>query len=187
MMQGIMWIILGGTIGLAALVDARRGSHRQPDLRAPITIDGITLRLPAGWRMRDSDESQFPLTAIDDAFGRMLTVDVETIGIGEIFGMSIDRRRGRSTTRGEVPLGSVKVPLVLRQLRDDETDEQFSEFAATRRLAPTRRITVTLLTATTSRPQLAIEETLFRRLVSEIHIQNDIPPASTAPATTQSE
>jgi hypothetical protein len=186
-MQAIMWIILGGTIGLAALVDARRGSHRQPDLRDPITIDGVTLRLPAGWRVRDNDESQFPINAIDDAFGRMFTVDVETVGIGEIFGMTIDRRRGRQSTRGEVPLGSVKVPVVLRQLRDDETGEQFSEFVATRRLSPTRRISVTLLTATTSSSQLAMEETLFRRLATEIHIHNDTPPAASAPATTPSE
>jgi hypothetical protein len=187
MMQGIMWIILGGTLALAGLVDSHRAARRDPQLRDPITIDGVTLRLPADWRVRGNDDSQFPIVAIDDGFGRVYTVDVQTLGMGELFGMAIDRRRGRQQSRGDISLGMAKVPLILRQIHDDEDDEDYSEFTATRRLGAAQRITVKLLTAATSRPQVAAEETLFRRLVSEIHFENDSPPAATAPATTPSE
>src|SRR5689334_16676499 len=51
MMQGIMWIILGATVGLAALVSHHRRSAFEVKLAPPITYRGVTVQLPKGWKI----------------------------------------------------------------------------------------------------------------------------------------
>src|SRR2546421_5122303 len=57
MMQGIMWIILGATVGLAALVSHHRRSAFEVKLAPPITYRAVTVQLPKGWKItKNPDE-----------------------------------------------------------------------------------------------------------------------------------
>src|SRR5690349_10544955 len=69
MMQGIMWIILGATVGLAALVSHHRRSAFEVKLAPPITYRSVTVQLPKGWTIKKtSDElSSTLITATESA------------------------------------------------------------------------------------------------------------------------
>src|SRR5206468_10299959 len=57
MMQGIMWIILGATVGLAALVSHHRRTSIDVKLGDAISYRGVTVQLPKGWEIvKTSDE-----------------------------------------------------------------------------------------------------------------------------------
>src|SRR5262245_25799739 len=73
-MQAIMWIILAGTIGLAALVDARVAGTRNA-LGPTLTIGGnVRLQLPAGWIGAEDDESFIEARESNDQLARAIRV-----------------------------------------------------------------------------------------------------------------
>ena len=47
--QIVMWVILGGTVLLAALVSSYRRNALQVALAPPETIKGITIQIPRRW------------------------------------------------------------------------------------------------------------------------------------------
>lgn len=47
-MQAVMWLILGGTVGLAQLIAYKR-NHAPIELGAPVRLGQVDVRLPAGW------------------------------------------------------------------------------------------------------------------------------------------
>ena len=85
LMQSIMWIILGATVGLAALVSYQRGSSGETRLVDPITYRGATVPLPKGWTITKTADELSPvlLTATEpkrdnngdeDSGGRILRI-----------------------------------------------------------------------------------------------------------------
>jgi hypothetical protein len=54
LMQSAMWVILGGTVGLAALLDRHQQQQTQILLAAPLQCGDIRLQLPAGWETESS-------------------------------------------------------------------------------------------------------------------------------------
>jgi hypothetical protein len=81
LMQSIMWIILGGTIGLAALVDQRRHSSLNADLGEPQQFKGFSIRLPADWTPSEEQQNPKALVELQEPNfgdeGRMLSVTLK--------------------------------------------------------------------------------------------------------------
>src|SRR5438034_7830376 len=68
MMQGIMWIILGASVGLAALVSHHRRSAFELKLAPPITYRTVTVQLPKGWKLtKNPDELSSTLITADES------------------------------------------------------------------------------------------------------------------------
>src|SRR5947199_9881843 len=67
LIQGIMWIILGATVGLAALVRHHRKSWLEVKLAPAMTYRQVTAQLPKGWEIiKTSDPlSEVLLTATE--------------------------------------------------------------------------------------------------------------------------
>src|SRR5438045_1405036 len=58
--QAVMWLILGATIALAAMVDNHRSGPAAISFEKPQTHKGLTAALPHGWKItrgRESDGS----------------------------------------------------------------------------------------------------------------------------------
>jgi hypothetical protein len=49
LMQSAMWVILGGTVGLAALLDRHQRQETRINLTPPMQVGNVVLRLPANW------------------------------------------------------------------------------------------------------------------------------------------
>jgi hypothetical protein len=88
MMQGIMWIILGATVGLAALVSYERRSSIDVKLDGPKDFRGVSVQLPKGWEVSKKTDplSSVLLTATeskkdedDGSSGRVIRIVREPI------------------------------------------------------------------------------------------------------------
>jgi hypothetical protein len=55
-MQIVMWLLLAGTVGLAALVNQYVQRQPRVTLSEPIAGDGLILRLPRGWQLVDEPD-----------------------------------------------------------------------------------------------------------------------------------
>ena len=60
LMQAAMWLIFGGTIALAALVNRHETEARRVDLTDPQTFGNLELSLPRGWQT-SAGEAEQPL------------------------------------------------------------------------------------------------------------------------------
>src|SRR2546430_130791 len=75
MMQGIMWLILGATVGLAALVNQAKQHSMKVVLDAPRELDGFSIRLPLGWEGAESPaDNEGTITLKDPDAGNVLMV-----------------------------------------------------------------------------------------------------------------
>ncbi|HWP39360.1 MAG TPA: hypothetical protein VNL70_00445, partial [Tepidisphaeraceae bacterium] len=96
-----MWIVLAGTVGLAAVVNHARRQDLNPSLGQPRTFGQVTLRLPEDWHL--SDSSQNPavlLIAWDRVFDRQLIVSQHAISLFDLLlGLDVEPRSaaGRHT------------------------------------------------------------------------------------------
>jgi hypothetical protein len=55
LMQSAMWVILGATVGLAALLDRHQHMETRVTLGSPVQCGGIQLQLPSHWMIESSD------------------------------------------------------------------------------------------------------------------------------------
>src|SRR6185436_2809849 len=51
-MQAVMWVILGATVALAALVTSEKRRESRVQLGDPTEYNNLTLRLPRRWKTR---------------------------------------------------------------------------------------------------------------------------------------
>jgi hypothetical protein len=58
LMQAAMWLIFGGTVGLAQLVAHHRRASPQADLGPPRPWGRLTVRLPDGWEIEERESDQ---------------------------------------------------------------------------------------------------------------------------------
>lgn len=54
-MQGVMWLILGGSVGLAALVNHRIRESMHIELGEEIPYGNLIVRLPVGWKVQSGE------------------------------------------------------------------------------------------------------------------------------------
>src|SRR6187397_1503616 len=114
MMQGIMWVILGATIGVAALVDRQKASKLEVKLAEPVKLDGgISIRLPAGWKEVDTPSGSETLIAVEDtAFDRAISVQLEQLSISDFL-----VGRGGSVPE-QIPMGDASGTLRRRVIEE---------------------------------------------------------------------
>jgi len=75
-MQSAMWLILGGTVGLAALLDRHQHLQMSTTLGPPVQCGDIRLQLPAHWMVEYSDLGMITARdpGIDPPWGRKTEV-----------------------------------------------------------------------------------------------------------------
>ena len=106
-----MWLILGGTVGLAALVDNQRSNPQNVPLAPPVAYGFLQIRPPQGWRAsRSSGQLVFREEGADpdnetDETGRVLSI---AAGPGDLVqGGRVPARKGGPPAR---PLRDAAVP-----------------------------------------------------------------------------
>ena len=110
LMQVLMWLILGGTIGLAQLVTYHR-SHAPIALSPPVQVGPFLVRVPDGW----SVEARGPKLDAEDDAGRHLLVLALPITAASDDGVDVDaggQGRGGSETmefRGLHQTGTMQI------------------------------------------------------------------------------
>lgn len=77
-LQAVTWLVLGGSMALAAWIDHRRSSQFDVGLGEPRTVGRLTLRLPKGWEVEGPAGTPLAIRAKDfDRQGRVrLTLTV---------------------------------------------------------------------------------------------------------------
>jgi len=144
MMQAIMWIVLAGTVGLAAVVNHARQQDLSPSLGQPRSFGLITLRLPDDWRI--SDSSQDPgvlLIAWDPVFDRQLIVSEHGIGLFDLLGLSTEPRSGAGRRTERIQVGDDQGVLSIQHEVDEQQD--YYRLSAARGLRGGRVLLLTLI------------------------------------------
>jgi len=81
-MQSAMWLILGATVGLAALVDRHQHQSKMIALGDEVQCGNVRLRLPAGWGLQASSAEIGLITALGPMDGQSQRVLYVTRGAG---------------------------------------------------------------------------------------------------------
>jgi hypothetical protein len=85
-MQAIMWVLLGASVGLAALANHHLRDAHYISLSNPIVDDAFTFRLPEGWKTdsaRTGANSIYLATESDESDAqRIITINHLRIGAG---------------------------------------------------------------------------------------------------------
>lgn len=81
-MQGAMWVVLGATVGLAALVSHEKRQAQRADLGPPQQVGGVWLRLPEGWQssVEASDDQTLKVVVSEPGgslYRRTLLIELE--------------------------------------------------------------------------------------------------------------
>ncbi len=122
LMQSIMWMILGATIGLAALVDHKRYNAMNADLGEPRQFKGFSIRLPAAWTAPEEPLNAKSLIEVREPYfgdeGRIISVMLKQPSIADaIVALTNTTDDSESVKREEsVPMGDSDGRLVVRRI-----------------------------------------------------------------------
>ena len=106
LMQSIMWIVLLGTVGVAAMVDRARARSLYAPLDPPERFDNFTVQLPSGWEKLDDTDPRIIVHLDDEAHARDLLIQLRRPSFVEMFVPSVDPPLKPSTTQ-KIPMGEV--------------------------------------------------------------------------------
>lgn len=151
MMQAIMWIILGGTVGLAALVDRGRQNSLEVRLGDPTHLDGIRIRLPRNWAVTSPDEVSDNIELQEpgmDDWPRTIKVSVQAAPGVSLFHL-FDSSNVRADQYVNIPFGDAQGQLAIRRITPEGPFAQFSgvyvlQLTATRQIPKGRFVQVEL-------------------------------------------
>ena len=171
MMQGIMWIILGGTVGLAALVNQHKQRLLHVELGPPTKLDGISIRLPQGWESFDAEGSSRAVVSLrDPEFDDELQVSLHQRTLFERF-RSGGASAGRGASSEQIPVGSGSGQLVRRGL---SVQGQYvaSMLTVSSTLPDGRELSIELVCPTAGRTsRLAREIELIKQIAASVRIE----------------
>jgi hypothetical protein len=163
MMQGIMWLILGATVGGAALVDHIKNNALSVPLGPAMAFDDVTLSLPQGWEPLDASSDPQILVALRDP----------NLG-DEIFVTREATTGGRLLER--IPIGDRQGTLRLDVSHDNGESEV--DLIASRPMPSGPPLTIMLSTDSTPQADaLQAEIDLIKRVAAtvKIHAGSDVP------------
>lgn len=123
MMQGIMWLILGATIGAAALVDHLKEAGLHPSLAERVELNGVTFNLPSGWTNLDHEVENDQIMRGDPRLGDLVLVSVRQMGFDEVFGQTQRAPGARPVFLDEIPLGEFTGRLVFDRVKISGVDD----------------------------------------------------------------
>jgi hypothetical protein len=177
MMQIIMWVILGATIGLAALVDRHLGNRLDVRLGEPRELPGLTVRLPLGWETEDtSDDPQTLVYLFDRSNRRAMDVRVERPGLSELLGLGGRSRRPTRELISQIPFGDGTGQLT-RRVGSLQSGSSYVELTASRGLARGGTLSISLTAPiSSSQADLGREIDLIKRVAASVTINSASEP-----------
>jgi len=139
-----MWLILGGTLAVAALVDRHRQAQLEIRLGDAVSISGYTIQVPQGW-LEESPEGRTDTVALRepgmDQWGRTIQINISKPTPLSLFKLLSSTSSGSVDTKPvSIRFGDGDGKLTVRRIDDDERFNQLTgvhvyRFIATRELA----------------------------------------------------
>jgi len=185
LMQSSMWLILGGTVGLAALLDRHQHAELRVTLDHPIQVGSIRLLLPAHWMLEFTDAGM--LTATDTTtYPPQRTLDVTVAPPAEaglIDDLLRKRNAGPAQTfpfgQGEQTMGTLYAWTQSIPIEDDGETGTLGNVLATAILRNGPEVTLRLKHEAASSESLDPEDDidLVKRIAATVQLDpSDAPP-----------
>lgn len=172
MSQTIMWLILGATVGAAALVNQSKQRAMSAPLGDPEQLRGITVRLPSHWENLDEEAEGDQLIRHDPPFARYLVVTYRQLGITDMFRLATDPPEEGMAFVEEIDFGGQ--PARLMQQRG--SPEPVKELTVSRRLPQAREVSISLIVRDTGRrSDISREVELIKRVAASVEIRGNPP------------
>jgi hypothetical protein len=186
LMQAVMWLILGATVALAALLDRHLRLAQNIDFSSPITEAPVTFSLPAGWKTwtRQAEGDAIVHVATDSTGGidRTLTISLQRIPhtmppaeyILRALPISgqLSRDDFRSITIDGWPAANLHWAAQAVSL-ETSGDVEFSSTSAV--VLPGYQAVMIRLTKNKGAPLDAADDRLYRQVLDRIHISTTRP------------
>jgi hypothetical protein len=122
LMQTIMWLILGATIGLAALVDHRQHKFLSADLGEPRQFEGFSIRLPSAWSAPEDQRNPQAVVEVAEPYfdydGRVISVTLKQPSLVDAVSAlaGAGREEGTIKLSEKIPMGDGMGTLMVRKL-----------------------------------------------------------------------
>jgi hypothetical protein len=172
MSQTIMWLILGATVGAAALVNQSKQRAMSAPLGDPEQLRGISIRLPSHWENLDEDADGDQFIRRDPDFLRYLVVSYRQLGITDMFRLGAEPPEAGMGFVEEIDLGGQ--PARLMQQRGSA--EPVRELTVSRRLPQAREVSISLIVRDTGRrSDISREVELIKRVAASVEIRGNPP------------
>lgn len=115
-MQGIMWVILAGTVAAAALVNYEVRKTHGGELGPPVSLGDVSIQLPKGWRVDNEGDTFIDVHEGRDDSGRDLSVKLGPPGSLMDSLRSLTSGDDSSPMRiAQIPVGEQTGSLVVRK------------------------------------------------------------------------
>lgn len=165
-----MWLILGATVGAAALVNRVKEAALHPALAERVQVDGISVSLPEGWVNLDHEGETDEILRRDPRTGDLVIIAVRQLGFDEIYGMTQRSRGSQPMFLDEIELGGAPARLMIDRVTIGRV-QGIPALVAARRLPQLREITITFLApAADKRPSLSREVDLIKRIAASVEV-----------------
>lgn len=119
-MQATLWLILGASVGVAALVSyVRKGVMDRIDLGPSLQLQTVSIRLPKDWRVRERSDGWEAIERVRSPWRRQIAVS-ERDPREDSF---LERLFGSAPARGQtpdVPMGPTTGALSMEEVELDE-------------------------------------------------------------------
>lgn len=167
MMQSIMWLILGGTVGVAAVVSHYKRQSLVPPLSEPQQIEGIRVKLPTGWGDPDGESDERTLVRVQPQFGDTLVIAVTDQPRSNPV---VVEAESRSTRVKEIDLGGEPANLIIIR-HPLPGGHNVLELNVSRNVPRNRRVTLRLVVpGARTTAELAPEIALIQRIAASVEV-----------------
>jgi hypothetical protein len=179
--QAIMWAILGLTVGLAALVNARQRSALNADLGEPRQFEGFSLRLPRTWTVPDDPEEPRVLIEVREPYfdtaARRIDVSLEKSPTTQPIAKMMEEAAAQRTTRSieTISVGGADGALIVRRepVMFWPGASYFTTKVSVTRIMPDERVLNITLTSAPGRPgkkEINRDVDLMKRIAASVSL-----------------
>ena len=170
-----MWIVLAGTVGLAAVVDRQVSRTRGGELAPPVSLADAKVRLPKGWVVAEDDDSMIEVhESGDDEMGRQLRVKIGPPSslIESLRALTDDATAEGSIQSMKITIGGQSGTLVVRK-RPIDRGIYLVQISAASIIPPgNRKLTIQLQEIGEGRkPQIQSDIDLVKRVAASVVIE----------------
>lgn len=167
-----MWVILGASIGLAALIDRHKAGTIDARLGSLQTLEnGIKLKLPATWVEEEEPLGDLLASVSDPEYARAVEVRIKRPALSDVLNLVSPPRV--STPLGRIQIDGDDADLRYRQYQTDEG--YLSEFTARRPLSRGRTLEITLSVGGYYKlSELKRERVLLERIAGSIELPEEM-------------
>ena len=173
MMQSIMWVVLGASIGTAALIDRHKSSTIDARLGAPRTLPhDIKVKLPEGWEETEEASGDVLASLEDPEYARGIKIELHSRSWDDVRNLFSNARQ--IAPLGSIPIGDDEGTLTYK--RDRTEIDTYSEFTARRNLAGGKSLIITLTIDGYFRKQSELnrEQKLIEQIAASVEIPESL-------------